>query len=66
MPKKFEILEGSHHVGESVFRKGQFITSDDDLAAIHGKAKFRFVEDVVPSTPAPVEPESSVKSTKKA
>lgn len=41
---RFEVLAGTHYVGEVPAVQGEVIESDDDLVAIHGSNKFRRVE----------------------
>lgn len=41
---KFKLLGGKHYVGETVYRPGDIIETDDDLVAIHGKPKFELVQ----------------------
>ena len=41
--KKFELVGGSHWVGDVVYRTGDVVESDDDLVTIY-KNKFKRVE----------------------
>ena len=41
---KFKLLGGKHYVGEIVYKTGDIVSCDDNLAEIHGKTKFELVQ----------------------
>jgi hypothetical protein len=42
--KKFKLLGGKYHTPSKVYKAGDYVESDDDLAAIWGKPTFELVE----------------------
>ncbi len=42
--KKFKLLGGKYHTPSKVYKAGDIVESDDDLAAIWGKPTFELVE----------------------
>jgi hypothetical protein len=42
--KKFKLLGGKYHTSTKVYKPGDIVESDDDLAAIWGKPTFELVE----------------------
>jgi len=50
----FKLLAGTHAEGKEIFKAGDVVSSDIDLADVFGSEKFQAVGNDVPNDPAPV------------
>ena len=47
MAHRYEVLAGTHYVGETPYARGEVVVSDDDLVKNQGNQKFKDLGEVV-------------------